>query len=103
MNRAGRSLRVYHQDGVGGATSWLVLMASPRAVRSKWVNCEVAWWLENKSPQRLLVVLTEGEFVYADDAADGATRGIVWVPAQDPASLNFYQRAGWDPLSLTLT
>ncbi|MGH3942416.1 MAG: GNAT family N-acetyltransferase [Pseudonocardiaceae bacterium] len=27
----------------------------------------------------------------------GATRGIVWVPAEDPASLNFYRRAGWSP------
>ncbi|MGB6163137.1 MAG: GNAT family N-acetyltransferase [Pseudonocardiaceae bacterium] len=28
----------------------------------------------------------------------GATRGIVWVPAKDPASLNFYhRRAGWYP------
>ncbi len=27
----------------------------------------------------------------------GATRGIVWVPAEDPASLNFYRRAGWNP------
>jgi GNAT superfamily N-acetyltransferase len=28
----------------------------------------------------------------------GATRGIVWVPTEDPASLNFYhRRAGWHP------
>ncbi|MEO7196510.1 MAG: GNAT family N-acetyltransferase [Pseudonocardiaceae bacterium] len=27
----------------------------------------------------------------------GATRGIAWVPAKDPASLNFYRRAGWTP------
>lgn len=27
----------------------------------------------------------------------GATRGIVWIPAEDPASLNFYRRAGWNP------
>jgi GNAT superfamily N-acetyltransferase len=27
----------------------------------------------------------------------GATRGIAWVPAEDPASLNFYRRAGWNP------
>ncbi len=27
----------------------------------------------------------------------GATRGIVWVPAEDPASLNFYRRIGWNP------
>ncbi|MGH3916481.1 MAG: GNAT family N-acetyltransferase [Pseudonocardiaceae bacterium] len=29
--------------------------------------------------------------------AAGATRGIAWVPAEDPASLRFYQRAGWHP------
>ena len=27
----------------------------------------------------------------------GATRGIAWVPAEDPASLNFYRRIGWEP------
>jgi WD40 repeat protein len=53
------------------SSKWLVLMASPEAARSKWVNREVAWWLEHKSPQRLLVVLTEGEFAWAEDAQDG--------------------------------
>lgn len=27
----------------------------------------------------------------------GATRGIAWVPAEDPASLSFYRHAGWAP------
>ncbi|MGH3751295.1 MAG: GNAT family N-acetyltransferase [Pseudonocardiaceae bacterium] len=27
----------------------------------------------------------------------GAARGIAWVPTEDPASLNFYRRAGWNP------
>ncbi|MDQ3904927.1 MAG: GNAT family N-acetyltransferase [Actinomycetota bacterium] len=27
----------------------------------------------------------------------GAARGIAWVPAEDPASLNFYRHAGWAP------
>lgn len=27
----------------------------------------------------------------------GATRGITWIPAEDPASLSFYRRVGWDP------
>jgi len=27
----------------------------------------------------------------------GAVRGIAWIPAEDPASLNFYRRAGWTP------
>jgi GNAT superfamily N-acetyltransferase len=29
--------------------------------------------------------------------ADGATRGVVWVPESDRASGGFYQRAGWQP------
>jgi hypothetical protein len=44
------------------ASAWLVLMASPKAARSPWVNREVKWWLAHKSSQRLLVVLTDGEF-----------------------------------------
>jgi WD40 repeat protein len=44
-------------------------MASPTAARSKWVNREVTWWLENKSSEQLLVVLTEGELAYAEDGA----------------------------------
>ncbi|MGH7866456.1 MAG: TIR domain-containing protein, partial [Candidatus Dormibacteraceae bacterium] len=53
------------------SSDWLVLMASPKAARSEWVNREVTWWLANKSPQRLLVVLTEGEFAWADEAGGG--------------------------------
>jgi hypothetical protein len=30
------------------------------------------WWLANKSPQRLLVMLTESEFAWADDAGGSA-------------------------------
>jgi MTH538 TIR-like domain (DUF1863) len=63
------------------ASAWLVLMASPRAAQSKWVNREVAWWLANKSPQRLLVVLTEGEFAWADDAAQGNVTAAALPPA----------------------
>ncbi|MCA1702337.1 MAG: TIR domain-containing protein, partial [Actinobacteria bacterium] len=53
------------EDALASST-WLVLMASPEAARSPWVNREVEWWRENKSPQRLLVVLTEGKFAWAD-------------------------------------
>jgi hypothetical protein len=37
-------------------------MASPDAAASPWVDREVRWWLEHRSVDRLLVVLTEGEF-----------------------------------------
>jgi len=53
------------------SSAWLVLMASPEAARSPWVDREVAWWRANKSPQRLLVVLTEGEFAWEEDAGHG--------------------------------
>ena len=58
------------------SSSWLVLMASPQAARLQWVNREVAWWLANKSPQRLLVVLTEGEFAWVEDAGDGVAAAL---------------------------
>lgn len=41
---------------------WLVLLASPEAAASPWVNREVEWWLEHRSAQRVLVVLTSGEY-----------------------------------------
>jgi hypothetical protein len=42
-------------------------MASPNAARSPWVGKEISWWLEHKTSERLLVVLTDGELAYADD------------------------------------
>lgn len=63
------------------SSTWLVLMASPEAARSKWVNREVAWWLTNKSPQRVLIVLTEGEFAWADDGGHGEGTTAALPPA----------------------
>jgi MTH538 TIR-like domain (DUF1863) len=63
------------------SSTWLVLMASPEAARSKWVNREVVWWLEHKSSQRVLVVLTEGEFAWADNGGHGEGRTAALPPA----------------------
>jgi len=41
---------------------WLILMASPEAAASTWVNRELEWWLEHRSAQQILVVLTSGEY-----------------------------------------
>jgi WD40 repeat protein len=49
------------------SSKWLVLMASPEAARSIWVDREVAWWLRNRSADRVLIVLTDGELAW--DAA----------------------------------
>jgi type II secretory pathway pseudopilin PulG len=63
------------------SSTWLVLMASPDAALSPWVNREVAWWLANKSSQRLLVVLTEGEFAGEDHSGHGDEATVALPPA----------------------
>lgn len=50
-------------------SAWFVLLASPDAATSPWVDREVSWWLANRSAGRLLIVLTEGELVW--DAGSG--------------------------------
>ncbi|MCY1138278.1 TIR domain-containing protein [Actinoplanes sp. Pm04-4] len=78
-----RALRVFRDDASLPATAalwesieralstsrYFVLLASPRAAASHWVEREIRWWLEHRSPATLLLVLTEGELVW--DAAAG--------------------------------
>jgi WD40 repeat protein len=41
-------------------STWFVLLASPEAVASEWVNRELEYWLANKSADRILPVVTDG-------------------------------------------
>lgn len=47
-------------DGLGQAENFL-LLASPAAAESTWVDKEVAWWLENRDRAKLFVLVTDGE------------------------------------------
>jgi WD40 repeat protein len=47
-------------------SSWFVLLLSEDAARSEWVNREVEYWVEHKDPSRILPVVTDGEFLWAD-------------------------------------
>jgi hypothetical protein len=47
-----------------------ILLASPESARSEWVQKEVAWWLDHRSPETLLVVLTGGEIVWDGERGD---------------------------------
>lgn len=76
--KTGRPLRLFRDDAVLGAgpdltaairtalqdSDWFILLASPGAARSAWVDAEVAWWLAEKDPGRLLIALTDGEIVW---------------------------------------
>ena len=43
-------------------TGWFIVLMSPRAGESEWVNLEVEYWLEHKDRDRIIPVLTEGDY-----------------------------------------
>src|ERR1700734_307394 len=47
-------------EAIDGAR-FLVVVLSPRAAESYWVNKEVAYWLEHRGRERLLLVLAGGQ------------------------------------------
>ena len=48
----------------------LLLLASPAAAASRWVAREIEWWLANRSPTTMLVLLTDGELAWDESTAD---------------------------------
>ncbi|MGC4154409.1 MAG: toll/interleukin-1 receptor domain-containing protein [Propionicimonas sp.] len=48
---------------------WFILLCSPSSAASQYVTTEIAWWLEHKSSDRILMVLDEGEIAW--DATSG--------------------------------
>jgi hypothetical protein len=51
-------------------SEYLLLLASPQAAASKWVNQEVAWFLRNRTADRVLIVITGGLVSWSADAAE---------------------------------
>ena len=52
-------------DALDGS-SWFVLLLSPEAADSEWVNREVEYWLEHNDADRIIPVVTEGDFSWAE-------------------------------------
>jgi tetratricopeptide (TPR) repeat protein len=79
-----RALRVFRDDTSLAATPqlwtsielalsqsrYLVLLASPESAASPWVGKEVAYWLEHKSVDTLLIAVTDGTLAWDYDARD---------------------------------
>ena len=42
--------------------AWFVLLLSPDSAASEWVNREVEYWVEHKATDRILPVVTDGDF-----------------------------------------
>jgi len=63
-------------------SSWFILVASPRAAASPWVEREIRWWLENRSADRLLIVVSDGALQWDHAAGDfDATASTALPPA----------------------
>jgi TIR domain len=43
-------------------SAWCVMLLSPEAAQSDWVSQETRYWLEHKSGERIIPVVTGGEF-----------------------------------------
>jgi len=67
-----------------GQSRFLILLASPEAAASSWVSKEVAYWLEAKSADTLLIALTDGELAW--DNAIGDFVAIVPVDVENRRS-----------------
>ncbi|XVU28234.1 TIR domain-containing protein [Actinoplanes sp. CA-054009] len=83
-----------------------VLMASPEAARSPWVNKEIEHWIATKSAERILPVVTDGEWDW-DEARGDFTEGSSAVPpalrgvfSEEPFFLDLRWARGTEHLSL---
>jgi WD40 repeat protein len=52
------------------SSRFFILLASPDAAASKWVDKEVRWWRSHKPLANLLVVLTDGKLLWDDVTGD---------------------------------
>jgi hypothetical protein len=48
----------------------LILLATPAAAQSKWVNQEVTHWIASKGATNLLIVLADGNISWSDSEND---------------------------------
>lgn len=51
-------------------SQWFLLVASTASAASPWCNKEVLWWLENRSVDRMLLIVTDGEIAWDSSAND---------------------------------
>jgi tetratricopeptide (TPR) repeat protein len=89
-----RALRVFRDDSSLSATPglwpsieqalsqsrFLILLASPEAAGSPWVNREISWWLDHKTADTLLVALTYGELSWDNTLGDFISRERIPLP-----------------------
>jgi len=67
-----------------GQSRFFILLASPEAAASKWVDDEVHYWIKHKSADTLLLALTAGELAWDQSLGDfRRPPGVPLPPALD--------------------
>ncbi|RDH79454.1 TIR domain-containing protein [Mycolicibacterium moriokaense] len=60
---------------------WFVLLTSPLAARSEWVNREIEHWKANRPVDRILPVVTDGRWEWDEQTADFTAESDAVPPA----------------------
>jgi WD40 repeat protein len=79
-------------------SDWLVVLASPEAKSSVWVDREIGWWLEHKSVHTILLVVTAGQLVWDERRGDWDPELSTALPAR--LSGKFEQQPVWKSVDL---
>jgi WD40 repeat protein len=79
------------------SSAHFILLASPEAAKSIWVNREVEWWRANRSSSDMYIVLTSGELRWDDERGDWDWERTTSLP---PAARGMF---GHEPLWVDLS
>jgi MTH538 TIR-like domain (DUF1863) len=104
-----RALRLFRDDTSLSATPHLwpmieqalgqsrhfLLIASPEAAGSKWVDKEVTYWLEHNSIDTVLIGLTDGELSWDESAGDFVGTKGQGVPLPPALTKRFADEPKW--------
>ncbi|MEO8596290.1 MAG: TIR domain-containing protein [Candidatus Solibacter sp.] len=63
------------------ACEYFIYLASSEAAQSSWVRREIQWWLEQRTIDRLLIVVTGGELVWDESRNDFDWKRTTCLPS----------------------
>jgi hypothetical protein len=84
---------------------WLIVVLSRRAAASEWVDKEVAYWLQHRGPDHLMLVVAEGHLQWDEQnrrldphGSDVALPVLTepWAYPSEPFYIDVSQDAPWD-------
>ena len=89
------------------ASEYFILLASPEAAESLWVQQEVDYWLDKESSDKLLIVLTDGDLQWSSqkgdfdwDRSNALPKNLAGVFAEEPLYLDLRWAKKSEDLSL---